>query len=158
MSDELGLAPLDEVDMRLLEDLRETVDRLDPCPAGLPDRVKFALTVQALQAEVAELIGRPMALTRGGDEEPDQTMTVTFSTDSVSIMVTVGPAGDGTARVDGWLTCEADEVQLARPDGTSETAAVREGRFVFAAVPTGPAYLVVHPPGERTVITPTFTL
>ncbi|ANS78480.1 hypothetical protein SGUI_1084 [Serinicoccus hydrothermalis] len=158
--DDRGLAPLDGSDVALLHELRETFDRLDPAPAGLTDRIAFALTVHALQAEVAELTRRPMALTRGEEahDEPDQAMTVTFSTESVSIMVTVSPLGDGTARVDGWLTCEVPEVELARPDGRGERAEVQEGRFVFAAVSTGPAYLVVHPVGHRTVLTPTFTI
>ena len=158
--DDLSSAPLDGSDVAVLHDLRETVDRLDPCPAGLTDRIKFTLTVRALQAEVAELTRAPTALTRGDDaqDEPDQAMTVTFSTDSVSIMITVSPLGDGTARVDGWLTCEVSEVELARPDGRRDRVEVQDGRFAFAAVSTGPAYLVVHPLGDRTVLTPTFTI
>ncbi|WP_141567722.1 hypothetical protein [Serinicoccus profundi] len=155
----LGLAPLDEGDLSVLAELRETVTRLDPCPAGLTERIGFALTVRALQAEVAELTRHPGALTRGdGDDEPDQATTVTFSTDSVSIMVTVTAGRDGTARVDGWITCEADEVELGRPDGGSERVEVQDGRFVFGSIACGPAYLVVHPRGERTVITPTFSI
>ncbi|KUG53721.1 hypothetical protein AVL62_02855 [Serinicoccus chungangensis] len=154
----VGPQPWDEGDVTVLTELRETVTRLDPCPAGLTERIAFALTVRALHAEVAELTREPLALTRGDDDEPDQATTVTFSTDSVSIMVTVTAEHDATARVDGWLTCDVDEIELARPDGRSEWAPVRDGRFVLASVSCGPAYLVVRPPGGRTVITPTFTL
>lgn len=150
--------PLDQGDVAVLTELRETVTRLDPCPAGLTERIAFALTVQALQAEMAELTRAPLALTRADDDEPDQAMTVTFSTDSVSVMVTVTAETDGTARVDGWLTCEVEEIELARPDGRSERVPVQEGRFVLGSVDRGPAYLVVHPPASRTVVTPTFTL
>ena len=152
-----ALAPLDETDAALLRELRETVDRLDPCPAGLTDDVKFALTVQALQAEVAELTQEPAALVRGEDDDPDQTATMTFSTDSVSIMLTVTP-GRGGARVDGWLTCDSADVELLRPDGSSERTDVEDGRFVFVDVAAGPTRLVVHPPLARPVVTPTFAL
>ena len=47
--------PLDESDVALLAALRALHAELDPVPAGLTDDVKFALTVQALHAEVAEL-------------------------------------------------------------------------------------------------------
>ncbi|GAA4871147.1 hypothetical protein [Serinicoccus chungangensis] len=154
----LGADRWDGGDVAVLTELRETVTRLDPCPAGLTDRIAFALTVRALHAEVAELTRSPLALTRADDDEPDQATTVTFSTDSVSIMVTVTAERDATARVDGWLTCDVDEIELARPDGRSERVPVVDGRFVLASVDCGPAYLVVRPPGGRTVITPTFTL
>lgn len=151
------MAPLDETDLDLLRDLRETVDRLDPCPAGLADDVKFALTVKALHAEVAELTQEPLALVRGEDDDPDQTQTMTFSTDSVSIMLTVTPGLDGT-RVDGWLTCDVADVELLRPDGRSDRTGVEDGRFVFARVDSGATRLVVHPRQGRPVVTPTFTL
>lgn len=162
------LGPLDEVDAGLLRELRETANRVDPIPAGFTDRVKFALTVQALHAEVAELTQGDLALTRGGDgalegdvdgDAADQTSTMTFSSDSVSIMVTVTPDGSGDlARVDGWLTCDTAEVELLRPTGPSRTVSVTDGRFVIAEVRPGPAQLVVRPASGRTVITPTFTL
>ncbi|WP_165368641.1 hypothetical protein [Serinicoccus sediminis] len=153
-----GGLPMDQGDVALLTELRETVTRLDPCPAGLTERIAFALTVQALQAEVAELTRAPLVLTRADDDEPDQAMTVTFSTDSVSVMVTVSGETDGTARVDGWITCDVEEIELARPDGRSEVVPVRDGRFVLGSVERGPAYLVVRPPGGRPVLTPTFAL
>lgn len=160
------LAPLDEVDDGVLRELRETANRVDPLPAGFTDRVKFALTVQALHAEVAELTQGDLALTRGegvdvdGDGEmADQTSTMTFSSDSVSIMVTVTPQGGGElARIDGWLTCDTAEVELVRPTGPASTVRVTDGRFVIEEVAPGPARLVVHPASGRPVVTPTFTL
>lgn len=158
MTDLTGaLAPFDGTDAALLRELREAVDRVDPCPAGLGDAVKFALTVQALHAEVAELTRGAEALTRGV-EDPDEAATMTFSTDSVNIMVTVTPDGSGGSRVDGWLTCDSAEVELLRPDGASERQPVEDGRFVFPSVAAGPTRLVVHPAQGRPVVTPTFTL
>lgn len=154
---DLDLAPFDETDAALLRELREVINRLDPCPAGLPDDVKFALTLRGLEAEVAEVTRAAEALVRG-EEDPDQAATMTFSTDSVSIMLTATPGSDGGARVDGWLTCDTAEVELLRPDGNSERARVEEGRFVFHGVAPGPTRLVVHPDQGRPVVTPTFSL
>lgn len=153
-----GGPALDAADLSLLEELRETVDRVDPCPAGLGERVKFALTVQSLHAQVAELTRGEDALTRGVDDEPDRTATMTFSTDSVSIMVTVTEEDPDLTRIDGWLTCERAEVELVRPGGTEQRVSVSDGRFVLTGVPAGAARLVVHPEDARPVVTPTFSL
>ncbi|MFK5582281.1 carboxypeptidase regulatory-like domain-containing protein [Serinicoccus sp. LYQ131] len=153
-----GGPALDAADLSLLEELRETVDRVDPCPAGLGERVKFALTVQSLHAQVAELTRGEGALTRGADDEPDRMATMTFSTDSVSIMVTVTEEDPDLTRIDGWLTCERAEVELVRPGGTEQRVSVSDGRFVLTGVPAGSARLVVHLEDARPVVTPTFSL
>lgn len=156
--DDAGMAPFDDTDAALMRSLREVVDRLDPTPAGMTDRVKFALTVQALHAEVAELTRGADALTRGDDDEPDQTMTMTFSTDTVSVMVTVTEEDPDMTRIDGWLTCEQADVALVRPGRPEQRVSVSDGRFVLTGVPAGSARLVVYPADARTVVTPTFTL
>lgn len=153
-----GVAAFDENDAATLRELRATVDRLDPCPEGLAERVKFALTVQALHAEVAELTRDRGALTRGPDEDPDQVRTMTFSTDSVSIMITVTEEGPELVRMDGWLSCERADVDLVGGEGPDQRVSVTDGRFVLTGIPTGSARLVVHPDQGRTVLTPTFGL
>jgi hypothetical protein len=79
----------------------------------------------------------------------------------MSLMVTVGPAGEGvppdTVRIDGWVTGAAAAVEL-RVGTTSLLAEVDEtGRFVLDGVPHGSARFVLRPadPDERPVITPT---
>ena len=63
--------PFDSTDEAVLRELRETAARLDPCPADLAERVKFALTVQALQAEVAQLTSQPELVSRtSATQEP----------------------------------------------------------------------------------------
>lgn len=151
--------PLDAADEAVLRELREVVSRLDPCPASLTDRVKFALTVQALQAEVAELTAQPELVSRGFGDEPAQATTVTFSTDSLSIMVSVVPTTSGRARVDGWLTCGHADVRLDTDEGhVAEVQADADGRFVLDDVPRGGARLLVRNEGAQPVITPTFTV
>lgn len=154
------LESLDRTDYIILADLREMYSRVDPAPANLTERIKFALTVQALQAEVAELTSTELALTRG-QPEPDETSTVTFSTEAMSIMLTLSASGASTARVDGWLTCGRADVELTVGDGKVLHAVADEGgRFVFDDVPPGQARLLVrgHDGSSRPVITPAFTI
>lgn len=155
----LATEALDDADEAVLRELREVVRRLDPCPAALAERVKFALTVQALHAEVAELTDQPELVVRGFGDEPAEATTVTFSTDSLSIMVSVVPTPSGRARVDGWLTCGHADVQLDTEDGqVVHVQADADGRFVLEDVPRGGARLLVRNEGTQPVITPTFTV
>lgn len=155
-----GLEPLDSTDEAILRELRETASRLDPCPAHLTDRIAFALTVRALQAEVAELTSQAELASRAlAAEEPAQATTITYSTDSTSIMVSVSYDATGRARLDGWLTCGPGEVELdLGGHGTRSTTADQDGRFVLADLPHGPAHLLVRPDQGRAVVTPQFTL
>ena len=74
-----------------------------PLPAGLTEDIKFALTVQAMHAEVAELqrLGAESALARS---EYTRTQTMTFSAETLSVMVTLSPIDADEVRVDGWVT------------------------------------------------------
>lgn len=155
------LEPLDEVDASIMRELREVASRLDPYPADLTERITFALTVQALQAEVAELITQPELVSRSGPEDPTEASTVTFSTDNLSIMITIAQRGSGhaLARLDGWLTCGTADVELDPADGEKVTVTSdRAGRFVLVDVPHGAARLIVSPREGRPVITPQFTI
>ena len=49
----LAAEPLDEVDAVLLGGLRDLHEVLDPVPGDLLDRIKFAMSVASLEAEVA---------------------------------------------------------------------------------------------------------
>ena len=152
--------PFDSTDEALLRELRETAARLDPCPADLTERIKFALTVQALQAEVAELTSQAGLVSRSSaTQEPAEATTVTYSTDSLSIMVSVSREGTGRARLDGWVTCGPAEVELdLAEDGTRRVTADGDGRFVLTDLPHGLAHLLVRPAQGRPVVTPQFTL
>lgn len=155
-----GLQPFDSTDEAILRELRETASRLDPCPADLAERVKFALTVQALQAEVAELTLQAELVSRTfATQEPAEATTVTYSTEGLSIMVTTSRDGLGRSRIDGWLTCGPAEVELdLGRSGRRTVDADAGGRFVLADLPPGPAHLLVRPAQGRPVVTPQFTL
>jgi hypothetical protein len=157
---EMGLEPLDSTDEAILRELREVAGRLDPCPADLAERIKFALTVQALQAEVAELTSQPELVSRSAaTQEPAEATTVTYSTEGLSIMITFSREGAGRARIDGWLTCGSAEVELdLGQHGTRTVVTDGDGRFVLPDLPHGVAHLLVRPSQGRPVVTPPFTL
>ena len=95
--------PLDDFDRTILDTVAEVFRAADPVPAGLTEDIKFALTVQAMHAEVAELqrVGAESALARS---EYTHTQTLTFSAEALSVMVTMSPIDADEVRVDGWVT------------------------------------------------------
>src|SRR6476620_78243 len=46
---------IDEQDLRVLATRRAVVQARDPVPSGLAERAKFAMSVAALEAEIAEI-------------------------------------------------------------------------------------------------------
>ena len=173
-ADERRLAeePLDAVDLSILVGLEDLYTSVDPVPADLAMEIKFALTVQALHAEVAELQRSDVpelddALMRS--DEYAQTETMTFTCDQLSAMITVTVLDPRTVRLDGWLTTGGSsvEVQVRPVDGSGPTVSLHasaddDGRFTFAEVSRGMAQFVFRGAGDpsggattqRPVITP----
>ena len=159
--DALAGEPMDSTDLALLNSLRAFYDEHDPVPAGLVERVEFGLTLDALEAEVATLTQLDLA-SAGARSTPEAVRAVTFTSDSLTTMVTITPLEPGSVRVDGWATPGAGvRVELLRDDGRSETVADEDGRFVFERVPAGLAKFALHLPaasGGATVLTPALEL
>jgi hypothetical protein len=134
--DESGLAILDEV--------RELFQAADPMPASLPERIRFRLAVRDLEAEVARLCaedGEPVLAARGAE----QSRTITFDSDSLTIMIRVDANLDGTVRIDGWLAPpQSRTIELRTAAETLITDADDGGRFAFGQVPRGTAQLVAR--------------
>ena len=103
--------PLDDVDRTILDTVAEVFRAADPVPAGLTEDIKFALTVQAMHAEVAELqrVGAESALARS---EYTHTQTLTFSAEAISVMVTMSPIDADEVRIDGWVTGHDSPVRV----------------------------------------------
>jgi len=159
-------------DTALLAAIRDMFETVDPMPSGLPERIRFALALRDLEAEVAHVrdtTDEAVVAARGAEESH----TVTFDSDSLTIMIRVDANPDGTARVDGWLAPpRAHQVQMKLSDGSIVVSADERGRFLFPSVPRGVARLIVHPPGTglsvsafddsstaaKSVITPALTL
>jgi hypothetical protein len=155
-------------DEELIIVIRRMFEATDPMPPGLPDRIRFALALRDLEAEVARYAdpANELALAARGVEE---SRTVTFDSDSLTIMIRVDTNPDGSARIDGWLAPPSPKiVEMKMTDDSLCVNADESGRFVFPSVPRGPARLLVRAPAEsnpdpladgaKSVITPTLTL
>jgi hypothetical protein len=156
--------PLDEADLRLLEELREMYQAMDPMPADLPERIMFALALRDLDFEVARLSAEEDQLTSAA-RGTEQSRTITFDSDSLTIMIRVDANHDGTARLDGWLAPpHPREIELKTASGSLTVLADEQGRFAFARVPRGTAQLIARPgdghwpAAGRSVVTPALVL
>lgn len=148
---------MDETDYAILAELRELYRRLDPVPAGLGEDVRFALSVQWLEAEVAEIVESTQLVVRGpGTSTPME--SVTFTAGSLSLMISTSLSADGAeVRVDGWVTRGGARVDAIRDTQVVSVRADENGRFVIAAIPRGRMYFVIHPDEDESttpVVTP----
>lgn len=155
--------PLDDADFEILADIRGMFQAADPMPPDLPERIRFSLALRDLEIEVARLVeeDRQLLAVRG----PEQSRTVTFDSDSLTIMIRIDQNPDGTARVDGWLAPpQSRQVEMKTTADTLSVPSDEQGRFAFASVPRGSAQLVVRPGDQeasgsgRSVVTPALIL
>jgi hypothetical protein len=156
--------PLDDVDVGLLDGIRELFEAIDPMPADLPERIRFFLALRDLEIEVARLTEEAdlSALAVRGAE---QSRTITFDSDSLTIMIRIDGNKDDTVRIDGWLAPpQSREIEMKATAGSLTASSDEQGRFAFARVPRGTAQLIVRPadPGPggsgRSVVTPALIL
>ena len=154
---------MDEGDFAILRGIREIFQAADPMPANLPGRIRFALALRELEFEVARLSAdedERLVLARGAEHS----RTVTFDSESLTIMIRIDLNDDGTARLDGWIAPPQRRVVDLRTDSDELTAEADEhGRFVFSQVPRGSAQLYVRaesgqPGSAPAVVTPALTL
>ena len=155
------MTPFDSQDEAVLALLADTYGRLDPVPAGLTDEIKFALTVQALQAEVAEIVETESIAVRGPHRQQQGMETVTFTAGRVSLMVSPTVVGD-LVRIDGWVTRGGAQVEVHGEGLSRIVVADVNGRFVFEDIPRGTVLFVVRlaadDPDETPVVTPRIEL
>lgn len=150
--------PLDENDQELLDELRRVLDAVDPVPPGLVERIGFTLTLAHLEMDLAKIVSD--SLEPAGARGEERSRTVTFTADSLAVMVTITPMGGGRHRFDGWLAPGGRmHVELRLQQGTTDTHADDDGRFEFNRVPAGLAQFVFHPTegGEARLLTPVVT-
>lgn len=151
-------APIDDEDVALLEQVRALWDAHDPVPEGLGGRIEFALTLDALETEVATLTQLDLTTTGSRAADTEAVRTVTFTSETLDTMVTLTDAPDGMVRVDGWIAPGAAmRVEVLVEGATLEADADDDGRFVLESVPKGLAKFALHPAG-RTVLSPTIEL
>jgi hypothetical protein len=154
--------PLDGDDLAILDRLAVIHGLIDPPPADLDERVRFAVALREVDVEVARLAGE--VLVGSGARASERTRTITFEADSRTVMVTIVDRPDGLVRLDGWLAPAAPlrvELRFPEPAPARSLIADETGRFVFDEVPHGLAQLLVHPPEGATgpgVVTPSLAL
>jgi hypothetical protein len=153
--------PLDDFDLAILDQLAAVHAVVDPPPADLDLRVRFALDLEDLEAELARRTDDVWV--GSGARASERARTVTFEADSRTVMITIGERPDGLLRMDGWLApAAAVQVELrfadALPNRTVD--ADQAGRFVFDEIAPGIVQLLVHPGDEtgRQVVTPAIKL
>lgn len=156
-------APLDAGDVAVLEHLARAAQEADPVPEGLVERSLFAMTLAALEAEVEVMSMTEVGTLAGavrGDAPPVEARTITFTHDTLTVMVALSPADAGLVRIDGWLAPPAPlTVELRQPTGERTTTADGDGRFSFDLVDRGPASLLVRDAdGTSPVVTPVVEL
>lgn len=151
-AEQLAGAPLDASDAIVLSMIADLYDLLDPVPSDLVDRLQFSITLDALNAELAELQQQPALAFRG--EQTSTVNTLTFTSDSLTTMVAISPDGPDRVRIDGWIAPGAGAVvELHQGAFTRRVSADADGRFAFEDVAHGLTRFVVsaadpgaHPP------------
>jgi len=139
--------PMDRADLRILADLQAIYDAVDPMPEMLPELVMFGLEALDFEAEFARLVESELAVAgAAGTRSVEHARRVTFASDNLTVMVVVNPQRDGRVRLDGWAAPGGRlHAELRVGDATMTAECDESGRFVFDAVPAGPAQLVLHP-------------
>lgn len=158
--------PLDDRDVAILAGLRDLYTAVDPMPDDLVDRVRFALELEHFDVEVFRRLTPPEAeLEAAGARGSEESRTVTFDSESLTVMVSITPLGDRTVRLDGWLAPPGGhEIELRTASGPVTVNADAQGRFAIDGVPRGLAQLVVRPfaaapvSQARTVVTPSIVV
>src|SRR5262245_19884945 len=138
---------VDDVDLGILDEIEGLYTAADPPPADLVERVRFALALEEINAEVLRLQEEIAPVAARGDESG---RIITFSNASLSVMIRVVEVTDDTVRVDGWLAPPAAHRVTARLEqGRLEVTADDQGRFVFEQMPSGMTQFIVRIADQR---------
>ena len=136
--------PLDDFDLRLLDDIREMFEAVDPMPPDLPGRIRLLLSLRDLEVEMARFADED--LSAAGVRGTEQSRTITFDSESLTVMIRVDANEDGTVRVDGWLAPpQRREIEMKTTGDPLSVSSDEQGRFAFARVPRGTAQLIIRP-------------
>src|SRR4051794_26311094 len=95
---ELAAGTIDASDIAVLRKVSGLYAELDPVPGGLIDRISSGITLDALHAEIAEL-QRSGELV-GVRSDATEAQTVTFTSSSLTTMVTITVISGDRARID----------------------------------------------------------
>jgi hypothetical protein len=147
MSGNENIHRMDLRDLEILGSLVDLYDRLDPMPEMLPDVVLFGLQIADLDAEMAIMVDSELNLSgAAGTRSVEHAKRITFTSDSLTVMISLEQQPDRTLRLDGWAAPGGHLRAELRTEASVVTVQCDEtGRFVFESVPTGSVQLVLHP-------------
>jgi hypothetical protein len=132
-------------DASLLAGVRELFALADPMPPDLIERIRFMFALRQLNAEVARVVRADKAVQ--GARGTEESRTITFDSDSLTIMIRIDSTSGQSVRVDGWLAPpQSRRVEMRMTGASLDVLADGAGRFVFHDVPRGTARVIVHPP------------
>lgn len=130
-------------DRALLDQLRAMWERADPLPADLVRRALFLLELDNVDFELMSL---RETLVAEGARGVETASTITFASESLTVMVTISDTDARRRRLDGWIAPSgALRLELRTTTGVREGVADADGRFVFTDVPMGLVQLVIQP-------------
>ena len=133
--------PLDQQDREILRRVRAMYEAVDPQPADLLTRIRFAIDLEDLDAELLQVDRTAVPVAVRGERE---TRTVTFDSGQLTVMVRITDEPDGTLTIDGWLApAGPHQVELRTPGARTGAVADEQGRFVFTGVHAGLAQFAV---------------
>lgn len=147
MSDNEQIHRMDVRDLEILGSLVDLYDLLDPMPDMLPDVVLFGLQIADLDAEMARLVDSELNLSgTAGTRSVEHARRITFTSESLTVMISVEQQPDHLLRMDGWAAPGGQLRAELRTDASVLTTSCDDtGRFVFESVPSGSVQLVLHP-------------
>jgi hypothetical protein len=134
-------APLDGADHALLDEIADLYSAVDPVPAGLAERIRFAVSLDEIDVEMLRLVQETTlaAGARGAGR------IFTFAGRAVTLTVRIVGLNGETVRLDGWLAPPAAyRITLRAQHGHADRTADEDGRFVFEETRAGLAQLVVR--------------
>lgn len=146
--------PLDGLDAAILKSVAELFDAMDPPPPTLDDGVLIALSLAALDAELATALEENLPALRAVDASP--TDSITFTSSALQLMVRSTEDQDGGLRVDGWVTGGGLRVALYADRTAHWATSDAHGRLLWRSIPHGPIRFLLQPddPEAKPVLTP----
>jgi hypothetical protein len=141
--------PLDAYDARILARINQLYSELDPVPADLVDRLQFAISLDALEVELAELQLSSSELVAARAEPASAVKTLTFSSDSLTTTVNISSDGPDRIRIDGWIAPGGiSVVELHQGSVIRQVPADEDGRFVFTDVEHALTRFLIRPQSD----------
>ncbi len=149
--------PMDALDAEILTHIASLFDAIDPPRDDLADDILFAVSLAALDTELATLEHESLLTLRTSSATP--TDTVTFTSSALQLMVSASPTS-GALRVDGWITGGGLRVELLAGTVSHQATSDAHGRLVWFDIPRGPIRFLMHPADveSRPVLTPSIEL